>query len=69
MKKLAILLLFFSFVSNAQQSCEGRCYVLGCNQFVTKDMYPNDIAEVKDLEDNLIFCAGVAVLLLIRSGM
>lgn len=23
---------------------EGRCFVLGCNQFVTKDMYPADLA-------------------------
>ena len=24
-------------------ACEGRCFVLGCNQFVTKDMYPTDL--------------------------
>lgn len=24
---------------------EGRCYVLGCNQFVTKEMYPADLQE------------------------
>ena len=29
---------------------EGRCYVLGCNQFVTKDMYPKDIPGIEDLE-------------------
>lgn len=23
---------------------EGRCFVLSCNQYVTKDMYPNDLA-------------------------
>ena len=23
-------------------ACEGRCFVLGCNQFVTKEMYPNE---------------------------
>jgi len=23
-------------------ACEGRCYVLGCNQYVTKEMYPAD---------------------------
>lgn len=22
---------------------EGRCFVLGCNQFVTRDMYPDDV--------------------------
>jgi len=24
-------------------ACEGRCFVLGCNQFVTKSMYPSDL--------------------------
>lgn len=24
-------------------ACEGRCFVLGCNQFVTKEMYPADL--------------------------
>ncbi|HEY3316720.1 MAG TPA: carbon-nitrogen hydrolase family protein [Bacillota bacterium] len=28
---------------------EGRCFVLGCNQFVTKSMYPNDLAGQADL--------------------
>lgn len=26
---------------------EGRCFVLGCNQYVTRDMYPEDV-EIKD---------------------
>ena len=26
---------------------EGRCFVLGCNQFVTRDMYPSDL-EIRD---------------------
>jgi nitrilase len=26
---------------------EGRCFVLGCNQYVTRDMYPDDL-EIKD---------------------
>lgn len=30
---------------------EGRCYVLGCNQYVTKAMYPNDLPGIADLED------------------
>jgi len=30
---------------------EGRCFVLGCNQFVTRDMYPKDLPGVADLED------------------
>lgn len=29
---------------------EGRCFVLGCNQFVTKDMYPKDLPGIEDLE-------------------
>ena len=24
-------------------ACEGRCFVLGCNQFVTKSDYPDDL--------------------------
>jgi len=28
-------------------SLEGRCFVLGCNQFVTRDMYPDDL-EIKE---------------------
>jgi nitrilase len=30
-------------------ACEGRCFVLGCNQFVTKAMYPIDLEGVEDL--------------------
>jgi nitrilase len=30
-------------------ACEGRCFVLGCNQFVTKDMYPVDLREHGEL--------------------
>lgn len=26
---------------------EGRCYVLGCNQYVTRDLYPDDL-EIRD---------------------
>ena len=31
---------------------EGRCFVLSCNQFVTKDMYPEDLACYDDLESS-----------------
>jgi len=37
-------------------ACEGRCFVLGCNQYFTKSMYPKDLAlydELKDLPDEL----------------
>jgi nitrilase len=30
-------------------ACEGRCFVLGCNQFVTKAMYPAGLEGVEDL--------------------
>ncbi len=29
---------------------EGRCFVLGCNQFVTRDMYPDDLEIRSELE-------------------
>ena len=31
-------------------ACEGRCYVLACNQFVTKAMYPKDLPGIEELE-------------------
>jgi nitrilase len=38
---------------------EGRCFVLGCNQFVTKSMYPADLAGVEDLANQPeIMCRG-----------
>jgi nitrilase len=40
-------------------ACEGRCFVLGCNQFVTKSMYPSDLAGIEDLaEFPEILCRG-----------
>jgi nitrilase len=30
-------------------ACEGRCFVLGCNQFVTKTMYPEDLEGLEEL--------------------
>jgi nitrilase len=32
-------------------ACEGRCFVLGCNQFVTKSMYPAGLEGLGDLAD------------------
>ena len=29
---------------------EGRCFVLGCNQYVTKSMYPADLEGLEDLD-------------------
>jgi nitrilase len=38
---------------------EGRCYVLGCNQFVTRDMYPDDLPGVLDLDGQPeVMCRG-----------
>lgn len=31
---------------------EGRCFVLSCNQYVTKDMYPEDLACYDDLQSS-----------------
>lgn len=31
---------------------EGRCFVLSCNQFVTKDMYPRDLACFDELKSS-----------------
>ena len=40
-------------------ACEGRCFVLGCNQFVTKSMYPADLDGIEDLVDQPeIMCRG-----------
>ncbi len=30
---------------------EGRCFVLGCNQYVTRDRYPNDLPVGEELDD------------------
>ncbi len=40
-------------------ACEGRCYVLGCNQYVTRDMYPADLPGIADLENQPeVMCRG-----------
>ncbi|WP_019119563.1 carbon-nitrogen hydrolase family protein [Brevibacillus massiliensis] len=40
-------------------ACEGRCFVLSCNQFVTKDSYPTDLACYEDInEDPDVICRG-----------
>ena len=40
-------------------ACEGRCFVLGCNQFITKDMYPADLEGLDDLNElPEIICRG-----------
>ena len=32
-------------------ACEGRCFVLGCNQYVTKSMVPQELPGVEELAD------------------
>jgi nitrilase len=40
-------------------ACEGRCYVLGCNQFVRKEMYPPDLPGIAELADQPeVMCRG-----------
>lgn len=40
-------------------ACEGRCFVLGCNQFVTKDMYPASLQEGQEMvEQPDVVCRG-----------
>lgn len=42
---------------------EGRCFVLGCNQYVTRAMYPADLSGVEDLVDQPeIMCRGGSVI-------
>ncbi len=40
-------------------ACEGRCFVLGCNQFVTRSMYPPDLINREHLESSPeVMCRG-----------
>lgn len=40
-------------------ACEGRCFVLGCNQFVTKDSYPAELKGTAELSDQPeVLCRG-----------
>lgn len=42
---------------------EGRCFVLGCNQFVTKSMYPADLVGIEDLANQPeVMCRGGSVI-------
>lgn len=44
-------------------ACEGRCFVLGCNQFVTKAMYPPDLETIEELDNQPeIMCPGGSVI-------
>jgi nitrilase len=40
-------------------ACEGRCFVLGCNQFVTKEMYPTHLRNHPELANQPeVLCRG-----------
>jgi len=40
-------------------ACEGRCFVLSANQYVTKSMYPTDLACYHELDDQPeVMCRG-----------
>jgi nitrilase len=42
---------------------EGRCYVLGCNQYVTREMYPTDLPGYEELASQPeIMCKGGSVI-------
>jgi nitrilase len=44
-------------------ACEGRCFVLACNQFVTRSMYPADLPGRHELDDSPeILCRGGSVI-------
>ena len=44
-------------------ACEGRCFVLGCNQFVTRDMYPEDLPGYEELASQPdVMCRGGSVI-------
>lgn len=42
---------------------EGRCFVLSCNQYVTKSMYPHDLPGIEDLDGQPeVMCRGGSVI-------
>ncbi len=41
---------------------EGRCFVLGCNQLITQDAYPEDVLE-QVLDPSTIACSGGSVII------
>jgi nitrilase len=45
-------------------ACEGRCFVMGCNQYMTKAMYPDDLKELKELDEQPeLMCRGGSVII------
>ena len=49
---------------------EGRCFVLGCNQYIDKSMYPTDLIGVEDLKDQPdIICRGGSTIISPMGGV
>ena len=45
-------------------ACEGRCFVLGCNQFVRRSDYPPDLIGIEELTDQPeVMCRGGSAIL------
>ena len=45
-------------------ACEGRCFVLGANQYVTRTMYPEEITNLESLGDAPeVLCRGGSVIM------
>jgi len=45
-------------------ACEGRCFVLGCNQYVTRAMYPDDLPGRSELDSQPeLMCRGGSVII------
>jgi nitrilase len=45
-------------------ACEGRCFVLGCNQFVRRDMYPPELQAHAELQAQpKVMCRGGSVII------
>ncbi|MAU72210.1 MAG: nitrilase [Pseudozobellia sp.] len=41
---------------------EGRCFVLGCNQYATEDIYPEEYSKLLDGDDSANNCPGGSVI-------
>lgn len=49
---------------------EGRCFVLGCNQYVDKSMYPTDLIGIEDLKDQPdVICRGGSTIISPMGGV
>jgi len=44
-------------------ACEGRCFVLGCNQYVTKEHYPPDLQKLLDPNQTSLPSTGGSVII------